>query len=876
MKNLKHITSLFLLLIICITLAKGQEHSLDAHTLLLLHFNGNETGAGGESPITANNLTYQPGIFGQGIYFGTNNLLEFASAGNIDEHLGTIEFWVKPSWNPNDNLNHQFLKYGTSGGMIFGKDGGNWWTNNFNYWGGDGINPHIGVSSYVGDSWTPNTWHHVAVTWEATVLKFYIDGSLVAQTPLTFILPFISDNFFQLGGWGNGSYAESVVDELRISNISRSAAEISASYTAGLPISAIDITPDDTNLYPTWVKQTFVTASTPEGPTEIPTTSLSWSSSNPGVATVNAEGYVTAVSAGTATITGTYGGLTDEINVTVINPVLPPQYETIDPFLATPASGAIKEIPVIILRFLPTDDGVNLDVSICPDYWSLGPITLPDLKARIDAFDKRVKFGLEEGSKFRGYNNPAAIPFIGYRVVEYITIYEPPPPWRIKDYDSNGYPVFLIDYHSVFNRFNIEDYINNQGVKEVWVWQSSFDSGTPSYDPMIHNPEDIRFEWESNMSSPTTGDVSNSNRDNTDLPLYNHTYTVYGQNFRRSQAEAVHNRGHQYEAILSHANYLQDSNSDLFWKKFVGQNASGDFITGRCGWTHMPPNTTNNYDYLNTAVVNSDIEDWIPDGSGQSTPVSVSTWENLNYSWPGDASFGQKTESQWYLYWMQSIPGLNNQIPYGTNTITNWWEFVADWDQSINNGLGLYGFFLPLELLKFEAVKRDNTVILEWATANEINNKGFEVQRSSNGSNWEILDFIPGHNNASQEHLYSFNDKSPHPGFNYYRLRQIDQNGQFKYSKVRSLEFKDSNSIADIHIYPNPVSDNLLTIQLSHAGDAEYQISIVDVAGKNWLKQQSTLTKTILDIKEIPTGVYILHLEMEGQILSRKIVIGNE
>ena len=98
------------------------------------------------------------------------------------------------------------------------------------------------------------------------------------------------------------------------------------------------------------------------------------------------------------------------------------------------------------------------------------------------------------------------------------------------------------------------------------------------------------------MSSPLTGDISNSNRDNTDLPVYNSTYTVYGQNFRRTQAEAVHNHGHQLEAILSHVNHLQYGNTDLFWKKFVGQDENEDFITGRVGWTHMPPNTTKHYD----------------------------------------------------------------------------------------------------------------------------------------------------------------------------------------------------------------------------------------------------------------------------------------
>jgi hypothetical protein len=227
-------------------------------------------------------------------------------------------------------------------------------------------------------------------------------------------------------------------------------------------------------------------------------------------------------------------------------------------------------------------------------------------------------------------------------------------------------------------------------VKEIWFWHTGFDPTFPSYDPDIHDPADFRGGPESNMSSPTTGDISNSYRVEDDLPVYNSTYVVYGQNYRRTQAEALHNHGHQLEAILSHVNWLQDGNEDLFWKEFVGQDAGGSFITGRAGWTHMPPNTTEGYDYLNPTLVWSDIEDWTPDNSGAQTQVNVDTWEGIDYDWPGAAEFGQRDEAQWYLYWWQNMPGLDNAITDGARTMTNWWAFTGDWDGSIEADLGLY------------------------------------------------------------------------------------------------------------------------------------------------------------------------------------------
>jgi hypothetical protein len=202
--------------------------------------------------------------------------------------------------------------------------------------------------------------------------------------------------------------------------------------------------------------------------------------------------------------------------------------------------------------------------------------------------------------------------------------------------------------------------------------------------------------WESNMSSPTTGDISNSDRDPSDLPVYSRSYLVYGQNIWRTEREAVHNHGHQLEAILTHADIRQDGIEDLFWPKFIGQ-------LGRCGWTEVPPNTTVNYDYHdNYNPVPSDIADWSPEGIGVKTPVSASTWGEHVYSWPLGTwlpSAWDRNEAHWYIYWMQSMPGRGNSIPLGVDGMENWWRFTGDWDGSIKAGVGLVvGSLKPMSL----------------------------------------------------------------------------------------------------------------------------------------------------------------------------------
>ncbi len=672
----------------------AQEHLPDAKTLLLLHFNDTLIGTNGQAPTKATSVTFETGVFGKGILIDNADILNYGTANSFIPGEGTIEFWVKPNWNgkdgtlqgtPPQNVTYFFVSMPEA--LILVRDG----AANLRFV--LGREDSEAYQAYNLGSWVAGQWHHVAVTWAIPGrMRTYVDGierishpssnkDLIAPLPPT----------ISIGSNGSSGQVNAVIDELRISSVARSANEIAASFVAGLSISGLTAKPASTKVLETWWKTPELVAATPTGTVEIPPLAATWRSSNQDVASVDGTGRITARKAGSATITAALKGFETRVEVTVTRPILQPVHETVHPYLATPAPNSLYVVPVVIMRFLPTLDGINLDVSKAPDFYVLGEIALDRLKRNIHTYDRRIKFILEEGSRFRGYKDPLAHPSIGYKVVDYITVYEQTPPGPVIG-RSGDLPLFAPDFHQIFDRFDGKHYVNDLGVKEFWTWTGGLDAGMPSYNPAIHQPEDFRAVAESNMSSPLTGDISNSFRDNTDLPIYGRTYTVYGQNFRRSQAEAVHNHGHQLEAILSYAASLQDGNSDLFWKKFVGQDDKGNFITGRCGWTHMPPNTTRNFDYLNTTLVLSDIEGWTPDNIGNKSFVNVNTWGNLKYPWPdGETDFPQRIESQWYLYWMQNMPGLDNLIQYSSNQMRNWWAFTGDWDASMTAQLGLYG-----------------------------------------------------------------------------------------------------------------------------------------------------------------------------------------
>jgi hypothetical protein len=112
---------------------------------------------------------------------------------------------------------------------------------------------------------------------------------------------------------------------------------------------------------------------------------------------------------------------------------------------------------------------------------------------------------------------------------------------------------------------------------------------------------------------------------------------------------------------------------------------------------------------------------------------------------------------------------------------------------------------VPVELTSFTGAFVGNDVQLKWATATELNNRGFEIQRSLNGSAFATIAFVEGNGTTTEQKQYSFTDRNVESRVNFaYRLKQIDYNGNFDYSSVVNIGFTLPLEFVLEQNYPNP------------------------------------------------------------------------
>jgi hypothetical protein len=309
---------------------------------------------------------------------------------------------------------------------------------------------------------------------------------------------------------------------------------------------------------------------------------------------------------------------------------------------------APETVKVFVVSYFPTK-GDQIDSAVTGNVG--GPYA--DLKAKTQRLTKEACTLLREGSRFRGYKDPGSKPALTYQVVGQIEFRDPIPALPKSSTEAP-----LPNYGEIMNRIDAKKLVEQQGVHEIWLWGYHGTIGL----------------WESNMSSPT-GDISNSDRNNQDLPIFNRTYTVYHYNYSRGVGEMLENHTHQLEHLLNCADGRditpQEKWADLlFWGKFVGSDASHKIVTNpaRCGWTHFAPNSESDYDWQNPRFVESDIEDWKPDGIGKTQRINADRWD--------------RDPVKWRVYWMQAIPGPNSGLSYQGKPLRNWWSFVTNWDQA--------------------------------------------------------------------------------------------------------------------------------------------------------------------------------------------------
>ena len=169
---------------------------------------------------------------------------------------------------------------------------------------------------------------------------------------------------------------------------------------------------------------------------------------------------------------------------------------------------------------------------------------------------------------------------------------------------------------------------------------------------------------------------------------------------------------------------------------------------------------------------------------------------------------------------------------------------------------------LPIELTYFEGQLEDCASRLMWATASESNNKQFVVEYSNDGLNFEAIGYVDGAGTTQTTNYYNFIDSYRVGGKKYYRLVQYDFNGNFTVSNVIILN--STCNEGEIHVYPNPVKDESLTVTFSLPKNDKITLSVFDVLGREVTTRQVEALAGYNEFKiDMPTaaaGNYILRL----------------
>ena len=187
-----------------------------------------------------------------------------------------------------------------------------------------------------------------------------------------------------------------------------------------------------------------------------------------------------------------------------------------------------------------------------------------------------------------------------------------------------------------------------------------------------------------------------------------------------------------------------------------------------------------------------------------------------------------------------------------------------------NNPFGGSCYVLAITLLSFTGVCATQTVVLNWSTATETNNKLFTVQRSNDAKNWRTIGMIDGAGNSSTLRTYSLTDKLPGRSISYYRLMLTDLTGENTYSSVITVGNCGADPTGKFSLYPNPCSG---AFALLFSGD---RTRVAAIGIYNSVGEQvygTTGFQSAFDLSNKPSGEYFVQIHLPSTTVSLEVVV---
>lgn len=277
-----------------------------------------------------------------------------------------------------------------------------------------------------------------------------------------------------------------------------------------------------------------------------------------------------------------------------------------------------------------------------------------------------------------------------------------------------------------------------------------------------------------------------------------------------------------------------------------------------------------NNSYSNTSSMTGDlhmvsnIEYWNVTKNGGNDVEITLNWSDADQSGINDLAslrVARYNGSNWLSEGSNNLTGSTGAGVSGSitsNSLNEYGPFTFGSTTGTNN-------FLPVELEYFRGQYDESSdqVNFEWRTASEFNNDYFEIEKSSNGLNFEPIGQISGYGFSEIPMLYDFEEKNPGLGNFYYRLKQVDFDGNYDYSSIINLKI-GNQLLGTVQLYPNPSTDYIFLEIPKIEKENALDLMIVNQAGQTVFQQSLPYFSDVeqIDISQLPTGFYFLKMQM--------------
>jgi len=185
------------------------------------------------------------------------------------------------------------------------------------------------------------------------------------------------------------------------------------------------------------------------------------------------------------------------------------------------------------------------------------------------------------------------------------------------------------------------------------------------------------------------------------------------------------------------------------------------------------------------------------------------------------------------------------------------------------NGFSLTS--LPVTFSSFYAVKNNNNVMLTWSTAQEFNNNNFEIQRSTDGSNWNVIAVIMGAGTSTSTMQYSYTDKNVNAAVMYYRIRQVDFDNKSAYSIVKTIRGSEAAPVTKVY-----AASNAVNIEFNKAVAGNITVRIINANGQLMAQQNfgQSAYRITMNTNGKGAGLYVIQVsDNQGWSESTKLIL---